>query len=295
MREKEITSRDNPSVKRYALLAGSRREREQLGLFVTEGIKLTCEALEAGFVPIELFATEDALERDFERAQRVALACEEGFYKVSNQVADKLSKTVTPQGIFCVFRLPEGGRRPIGSDREPGSYESAIGSRTLSPEHGEPETAFGGTGTLLLCSLQDPGNLGTILRTASAFGVGRVVISDDCPDLFSPKVLRASMGGVFRVPVTVTPDMLSEIDALRASGTRVFAAALHSGAISVCAAPLDENVAVVIGNEGAGLPGEVIDRCDGTIIIPMERDSESLNAATAASVILWEMYRRAAK
>lgn len=276
MREKEITSRDNPSVKRYALLASSRREREQLGLFVTEGIKLTCEALDAGFTPVELFATDDALERDFENAQRVALECEEGFYKVSNQVAEKLSKTVTPQGIFCVFRLPDGG--------------------SGTPEAGRTTAASsGGSGTLLLCSLQDPGNLGTILRTAAAFGVGRVVISDDCPDLYSPKVLRASMGGVFRVPVTVTPDLLSEIDALRASGTRVFAAALHSGAVSVCDVSLDKNVAVVIGNEGAGLPDDVIDRCDGTIIIPMERDSESLNAATAASVILWEMYRRAAR
>ena len=264
MREKEIASRENPAVKRYVALAGSRRERRRLGLFVTEGAKLTLEAFGAGYRPVELFVTEAAWEDGSDALADCALAAER-FCRVSDAVAQKLAQSVTPQGVFAVFSALDNGAQPV---------------------------KIGNNGKfLLLSSLQDPGNLGTILRTAAAFGIDGVFLSADCPDLFSPKVLRASMGGVFKAPVRVAEDLGAEIDALRAAGVTVYAAALGEGAASLRETALGPGCAVVIGNEGNGLAPELAARCDRALVIPMEPGTESLNAAMAAGILLWEIYR----
>ena len=159
MAEKEITSRQSPSVKRYVRLAGSRRARYEERLFVTEGAKLTGEAFAAGYFPVELFATEEAFESAFDTLSPIALAAET-FCRITPAVADKLAQSVSPQGVFGVFRMLDNGTQPVKISSN-GKF-------------------------LLLSSLQDPGNLGTILRTAAAFGVGGVLLSDACPDLYSP-------------------------------------------------------------------------------------------------------------
>ena len=265
MAEKEITSRQSPSVKRYVRLAGSRRARYEERLFVTEGAKLTGEAFAAGYLPVELFATGEAFDAAFDTLSPVALAAET-FCRITPAVADKLAQSVSPQGVFGDFRMLDNGTQPVKISSN-GKF-------------------------LLLSSLQDPGNLGTILRTAAAFGIGGVLLSDDCPDLYSPKVLRASMGGVFRVPAAVTDDLGGWIDALKAAGVPVWAAALRRDAKTLREVSLGEGgCAVVIGNEGGGLDDGVIGRCTGSLVIPMEPGSESLNAAMAAGVFLWEMYR----
>ena len=216
----------------------------------------------AGYRPELFFATEDALDRYYEDVQQIALNAAQ-FLRISPSVAEKLAQSVSTQGVFCVFQM-------------------------LDNEVTDAKIDCNGK-FLLLSSLQDPGNIGTILRTAAAFGVDGVILSEDCPDLYSPKVLRASMGGVFKVPVRVTDDLCGCIRKLKDNGIVVYAAALDDGAISVRELSLNGGCAVVIGNEGSGLSDELIGQCSQTIMIPMQPGNESLNAAMAAGIILWEM------
>ena len=144
---------------------------------------------------------------------------------------------------------------------------------------------------IVLSSLQDPGNIGTIIRSCEAFGVDLIVMSSDCPDLYSPKMLRATMGGVFRMPVLVTDCLKEEILSMKQNGIAVYAAALRKDAVPIVELPLDRSSAVVIGNEANGLTEEIIEACSKAMIIPMQGRAESLNAATAASIAAWEMSR----
>lgn len=264
MNPREITSRENPEVKRYVQLAGSRRERRQSGLFVTEGLKMICEAFAAGCGPAALFVTEDAWDR-YEPLEKLAFQFER-FFRISQPVADKLTQSVSPQGVFGVFRMLDNRTQTVKIGKD-GRY-------------------------ILLSSMQDPGNIGTILRTSAAFGVDGVFLSADCPDLYSPKVLRATMGGVFKIPLEVSDDLAGVIDRLQEAEVRVCAAAFGEQAVPLGEADLGAGCAVVIGNEGNGLPARLIERCDQSVMIPMRPDSESLNAAMAAGIFLWEMCGR---
>lgn len=144
---------------------------------------------------------------------------------------------------------------------------------------------------MLLESVRDPGNLGTIIRSASAFGVDRLIISEDCADLYNAKTVRASMGTVFRQHIDRVENMPCAIRALRDSGRTIYAAALDSSALRLGEASLNSRDGIVIGNEGHGLSAETIDACSRCLFIPMAEGTESLNAAMAATVCLWEMYR----
>lgn len=251
-----ITSRDNPAVRQYTLLAASRKARAEEGLFVTEGIKLTKEAAQACSLQ-KLYVTEAAIQKyDLYPFGEPVL--------VSEGVAKKMSLTPAPQGIFGVFQKPGTRRIPL----------------SVSQYY------------LVLSGLQDPGNVGTILRTAAALGIGNVFLSPDCPDPYSPKVLRASMGGVFRLALE-TGETAEMITALEQAGIKVWAAALSPKAVPPQQAGLQAGTAVVIGNEGRGLAPELVDLCKGIIQIPMVPGNESLNAAMAAGILLWEMAREA--
>lgn len=171
------------------------------------------------------------------------------------------------QGVFALCRIPEP---------------------SLTAESLSPQGRY-----LVLSSLQDPGNIGAVLRSALAFGCDGLILSDDCPDLYSPKVLRAAMGGVFRQPVLVSRDLPELIRSMREKGIDTLAAALDRSAMTSDEARLDrDGVAVVIGNEGSGLSTEMIEACGKTVFIPISARSESLNASVAASIFLWEMRRR---
>lgn len=141
--------------------------------------------------------------------------------------------------------------------------------------------------TLVLETIQDPGNLGTILRTANALGIGTVILTGDCADLYNPKCIRAGMGAVFRQRVLEM--QRAEMKAyLNAGGLRLYGAALSDRAVDIRTVAL-RDVAVAIGSEGQGLSEELLAMCEGELIIPMEASCESLNAAIAAAIILWEM------
>lgn len=250
---KEITSRENQEVRHYTLLLASRKERVQSGLFVTEGFKLTQEAMQAGCACQAVYATSTAIKK---------YAVESLFAEcsvVADNVAEKMAASVTPQGVFGVFTLPQPR---IPEILPTGRY-------------------------LLLDGLQDPGNVGTILRTGAALGLSGVFLSPDSPDPFSMKVLRASMGGVFRLPLQIA-ESTETIAQLREAGLPVWAAALTGNAVSLRGLQ-SQPCGVVIGNEGAGLPQELITSCDGTVMIPMVPGNESLNAAMAAGILIWEI------
>lgn len=260
----QITSAANPKIKYAAKLAASRSARYAEGRFLLEGFKTALAALDAGAAPEQLFLTEGAMERFPQECGRL-LASAGWAACISEAAAARLSDTATPQGVFAVCPLLDK-QFSAGRINKSGHY-------------------------LLLCSLQDPGNIGTILRTAHAFAIDGVILSRDCPDLFGPKLLRATMGSIFSENVFVAQDFSAAVVALQAAGLPVWAAALRPDARLAGRCSLRAPCAVMIGNEGRGLPPEQIAQCDGVLRIPMAGTAQSLNAAVAASVLMWEMVR----
>ena len=262
----EITSSQNPRIKELVRLSAQKKERTLSGLFVVESAKLAEEAALAGIEILELYRTDEAAEKyaSFLAPARQAAGSE---VRLSRAAAEKIAASQHTQGVFALCRIPR-----------PSLTEEAI---TASGRY------------LVLSSLQDPGNIGAVLRSALAFGCDGLILSDDCPDLYSPKVLRAAMGGVFHQPVLVTPDLPGLLGRMRAKGIDTLAAALDRSAMTCDEAGLDrDGVAVVIGNEGSGLSAGMIEACGKTVFIPIAARSESLNASVAASIFLWEMRRR---
>ena len=259
MQIQQITSKENAKLKAAAKLVHSKKERVATGSFLAEGCRLCSDALNSGRRPLRVFITEQLLER--EDCQRLLAESPEN-YLITEQLAHKLSDTQTPQGVFCVF--------PV--------LDNCAQLDTIKKNR-----------IVILSSLQDPGNIGTIIRTAEAFGVDMILMSADCPDLYAPKTLRATMGGVFRLPVVVVEDLRGQILSLRDQGVQVYAAALHRDSVPITELNFQQPSAVVIGNEGNGLTEEIIAACTKPMVIPMAGRAESLNAAVAATVAIWEM------
>jgi TrmH family RNA methyltransferase len=254
-----ITSRENPQVKRFIKLSESRAERESAGLFAAEGLRLCMDGLKSGFRPAQAFVTERALEK-WPQLQDLLDASDEAF-AVSGAVADKLADSKSPQGVFAAFELPAGAQPPESGKR-----------------------------FFLLNNLQDPGNVGTIIRAAEALGLDGIGLCN-CPDVYSPKVLRASMGGAFRLKTWAIPDMPPALAGLRAGGFSLLAAALTDTAKSLAETSFTLPCAVLFGNEGAGLPQDLIKLCDLAVKVPLAAHStaDSLCVATAAGIFAWEM------
>ncbi len=263
MNFEKITSRNNPLIKETAKLS-DKKYRDKSGLFAFEGRKLLREAI-ASKAPLEhIFVTESALTS----LPLQELSCK--ITLVADEVYEKISFEKSPEGIFCV-------------------------SKALDKFHNiniiyRREDFFDGT-FLLLDGIRDPGNLGTVLRTASAFGCGTVILSADCADIYNSKTVRASMGAVFRQRTVRVSDMCSTVNELKLVGKAVLAAALDKSSRSLFDIKIDKDVCFIIGNEGNGIRREVIDSASGSVIIPMEENTESLNAAAAATVLLYEQYR----
>lgn len=244
----DITSRQNERVRHAKKLGSSGEYRRETGLMLCEGRKLFGEAIKSGVEISEVFTCGDMPGAP--AGARV--------YSVPRDIIEYISPMKTPQDILFTASIPQNG----GMSRA----ESAI----------------------ILESIQDPGNVGTVIRTANAFGVEAVILLGDCADPWSTKTLRATMGAAFRQSIIRAE--LSDLRSFLAEGVPVYAAALSDRARDIRSVSM-MRAAVCIGNEGNGLTKELIDACDGEIIIPMGPDSESLNAAVAASVCMWEMAR----
>ena len=255
----QITSKTNPLCVHLRKLASSRSYREETGEFLCDSPKLLREAALWGAPVLAVLRTEGMeLPPGLEgRALRSAV--------VSESVMRSVSPMETPQGVVFSCRIP----------------------RCAPPERLEPD-AWGRLRFLVLDGVQDPGNVGTILRTADAFEA-RVILLPGCADLYNPKTLRAGMGVHFRSALYRCT--LAELTALlKAADLPLYGAALREDTADVREVNLSR-CAIAVGSEGRGLSAEVLAACDRTIRIPMDPRCESLNAASAASVLLWEAAR----
>ena len=248
-----ITSRQNALMTHLRKLNSSRAYRYTSGEYLCDGVKLLEEALKWD-APLTTAVFSEGVELPaLPRGVRVV--------QVPGDVMRSVSPMETPQGALFTVRLPEA---PL------------------------PETLTGAH-YLVLDGVQDPGNVGTILRTADAFECDGVFLVNACADPYSPKAARATMGAVFRRPVYQCPlDTLCAL--LERSGLPLYGTALRDDTVSLRDAALTR-AAVAVGSEGRGLSEAVLARCEKTIRIPMSARCESLNAAMAAGVVLWEMYR----
>ena len=272
-----ITSRQNRLVIEVGKLA-DRKSRTTEKCFRFDGVKLLCEAISNGIAIEKLLLAESRSAQilsNLESAKNAPSLKDAMVYILSDDAFSKVSGEQAPEGVVTVARFPSLHKR--------GPEATALVAELA---------AAPGKQVLLLESVRDPGNVGTILRSASAFGVDAVVLSADCADIYNPKTIRGAMGALFRMQVAVVEDIIEAIGVLRDSGRRVFAAALDPTAVRLGKDTLCEGDAVVIGNEGHGLSEEAIRACGQSLYIPMEEGSESLNAAIAASVILWSMYSK---
>ena len=248
-----ITSRHNALLTRLRKLAASRAYRDECGEYLGDGVKLLQEAVQWG-APLQTVLLSEGVEPpELPRGVRVA--------RVSAELMRSVSPSETPQGALFTARM----------------------ERSALPER------LDGARYLVLDGVQDPGNVGTILRTADALDCDGVFLVNACADLYNPKTVRATMGALFRQRVwRCAPDALAAL--LRASGVPLYGAALRGDTVPLGAVE-PTRAAVAVGSEGGGLGAEVLALCDKTIRIPMSERCESLNAAVAATVALWEMYR----
>lgn len=253
-----ITSRNNPKISDASKLS-DRKYRDSGKVFSIEGIKLLEEAVGCGAEFVRMFVTDTALQKYGDTIGKAA--CPE-IYSVTDEVYEKLTAENAPQGIFCVLKYYE-------PDSKKQSGDSVV---------------------MVLDEVSDPGNLGTIIRCADAMNIDCVYIGDNGADIYNPKTVRACMGSLFRVR-TVRGNAVGFVSSLQKDGYKVYAAVLDEKAIDIRKADISGKTAFVVGNEGRGVSHEVSSVCDGSVIIPMKDGVQSLNAAVAASMLMWEAAR----
>lgn len=253
MEREVITSRANPLLTRVRRLNSRRAIRRAEGSFAAEGPKLLVEALRWGGELEAVICGSGTVVPELPAQVRVV--------EVEDGLLASIADTESPQGIVFICK----------------------GKNLTVPDQ------LAGNRYLLLDGVQDPGNVGTIWRTADAFGADGLILCGGCADPWNPKTVRATMGAVFRLPVYECP-LETAAERLSAAGLPLYAAALRDDTVDVREIPL-ESCAVAIGSEGRGVSRQALALCEKTIKIPMSPRCESLNAAVAASVVLWEMAR----
>lgn len=258
-----ITSVNNEAVKRLVALGTSAKERKKSGLFVAEGVKMFMEAPKDWIDAV--YVCEGFLESD--------RATEEVKEKIDNtrheilakHVFDKASDTVTPQGLITVLKQPMHKASDIIAQDNPL--------------------------ILVLENLQDPGNLGTILRTSEAAGVTGVILNNEAVSVFNPKTVRATMGSIYRVKYAYVDDLVPVMEEMKRAGIETYAAHLK-GDTYYEAFDFKKPTAFLIGNEGNGLSDKLSSMASKLMKIPMEGSVESLNAGVAAAVLMYESHRQ---
>lgn len=255
-----ITAKNNPKIKETKALLTSAKERKNSGLFVLEGVRLCCDAIKSGCKVTNAFCTENCMEKYGEDIALVKENCD-NFYLVSNDVLKTISDTVTPQGVVCV---------------------ATMSTKDFQYENGKKYIA--------LDTVQNPDNLGAISRTAEAFGIDGMIVFGGC-DIYNPKALRASMGALIRLPVKVCESLENEMKKCKKVGINTFATVPDRDAKDITKVDFSRGAFCIIGNEGNGVSQEIIGLCDEKITIKMSGRAESLNAAAAASITMWELVK----
>lgn len=256
-----ITSAGNARVKQVVQWQNKAKERKKDGIFLAEGIKMFEEAPLDSIV--EVFISE-SLEQKADAFYKKKLL-QIGYEVVSDEVFAKMSDTQTPQGILTILKRPE--------------YNLDLLLKRENPLF------------VILENLQDPGNLGTIVRTGEGAGITGVIMSAGTVDIFNPKTIRATMGSIYRVPFLYVEDMADTIQKLHKHGVHTYAAHL-AGKTYYQDVSLKEPTAFLIGNEGNGLTKKTADMAESYIKIPMEGQVESLNAAVATALLMYEAHRQ---
>lgn len=260
----EITSRDNAIVKQAKKLLVDASARRKAGLFLIEGARLCSDAAETGVEIESALFTENAIEKYPSQISQIRQKAKQ-MYEITNALASYLTDTQNPQGVFCVCK----------------QIQTQIDVKAL-PLSGK---------YILLENVQDPGNLGTVIRTAEAFGADGLLLSTGCCDITNPKVVRGSMGGVFRLPIGIVPNVADAISMWNQMGLETYACVADASAEKITDISFNKGSICVIGNEANGLTSETIDACHHSLTIPMNGRAESLNAAVAACVVLWELLK----
>lgn len=259
---KRIESRNNPTIKSICQLS-SRKEREKERLFYFEGVHLLEEYLRAGKTPKCIFVREDAAVK----YQKLLSSANCEIFEVTGSVYEKLSDEKAPQGIFTVSKF----------------LDNVF-------ELDEKNVCYIKANSIMLVDLQDTGNVGTVIRTAAAMD-SDVLLCGSCADIYSSKTVRATMGALFTGRAFVSRDTVRAIELLQKNGKRVIATALTDKAEVLGSFAVGRTDCFAVGNEGNGLSDEIISKCDFTCIIPMSGKTESLNAAIASAMLLWEAKR----
>ena len=273
-----ITSSANPRVKQIVQWQTKSKERRKDGIFLAEGLKMFEEAPLDRIVEVyvskdvedQLLAAAKGKTVDNFAGQEMRAGIGEklkqvGYEVVTPEIFAKMSDTQTPQGILTVLKRRE---------------------HTLDELLDHPNPCF-----VLLENLQDPGNLGTIIRTGERAGITGVIMSAGTVDIYNPKTIRATMGSVYRVPFLYADNMAEVMDRLHEKGIHTYAAHLK-GEVFYDSFSFKEPTAFLIGNEGNGLTRELADRAESYLKIPMEGQVESLNAAVAAALLMYETHRQ---
>ncbi len=258
-----ITSKSNDRIKYAVKLRDKYSFRKEEGLFIIEGARLCSDAAISGISIKELYVTEGARAKYSEYVRLVEEKAERSFL-VSSEVAEKLSDTKSTQGVFCVCKMLDKNTN-IGKIKYNGKY-------------------------IALDGVSNPSNFGAVIRTAEAVGLDGVIVSGGC-DIYNPKSQRAAMGSLFRLNVVETEDLPSLLKELVKNGMAVYSGVPDSDAEKITEVDMQGGVVCVIGNEGNGITEEVIKASTKAVTIPMKGRAESLNAAAAASIMVWEMMR----
>lgn len=258
-----ITSTANKKVKQIVQWQTKAKERKKEGIFLAEGFKMFEEA--PWELIREVYLSEDGLSKVQENSVWSTKLQEIGYEVVASDVFAKMSDTQTPQGILTVLKRPQYALEKLLE---------------------EPNPLF-----VVLENLQDPGNLGTIIRTGEGAGITGVIMTEQTVDLFNPKTIRSTMGSIYRVPYVYTGDILETLQVLHNKGIKTYAAHLQ-GESYYDSFSFREPTAFLIGNEGNGLKKETADAALSYLKIPMEGQVESLNAAIATALLMYEAHRQ---
>lgn len=263
----KITSRENTKIKEVIKLLKDKKYRDDCKKIVTEGLRLCKELLLSDVQVSEVFYTEKFNNKHGDYLKKFIDVAVDGSYCVSEELLCHMSDTDTPQGIICVCKYTE----KFDSFDKIKDSVNVIG----------------------LENIQNPSNLGTILRTCDAMGVDAIIITGETCDIYNPKVIRGSMGSVFHLPIVYIKNSEEAISVLSDNKFSTYAMVLDENAEKIVNLPREQEKRVLfIGNEGNGLLPETINQCSSKTTIHMKGKSESLNAAVAASIAIWEMTGR---
>ncbi|MBQ3068263.1 MAG: RNA methyltransferase [Oscillospiraceae bacterium] len=257
---KKITSKNNSLIKLACELNKHKKQRYEHMQFVIEGFRLVQEALKSKLNILYCFITPAFAAKYADFIKNISVVG--NVFLIDESLEKKLSQNTTPAGIYCVCQMPK----------------LTLNFNNLPSK------------SIALIDLQDPGNLGTIIRTAEAFGVNNIFISKNSVDVFSPKVIKASMGSCFRVKIMQIDDVTGFISRCHKAGIATYAAVLAENSSNFLNIKFEPNAMVFIGNEGNGLPKDIADLIKYHVKIPMEAPVESLNAAVAAALFLYKLY-----